>query len=414
MGESDGQPKDADWAAAITGVPADTIRALARRMAATRTMISASWSLQRADHGEQPYWAVILLAACARPDRPARRRLRFRLWLGRRHCRAAARLRAARRWRRWPTRSAARSRRRASPTACCIPASATTTTASRATYPDIRLVYWAGGNPFHHHQDTNQLRARLAAAGNHHRARAVVDRDRAPCRHRAAGDHHARAQRHRRLAPRPLRDRHAAGDRAGRRGAERLCDLQRTGAPARLRGRLYRKAATRWGGCAISTAAGATRSRTNQAAIPDFDGFWSDGYLGNPAARRRIRDVRRLPRRSREQEARHAVRPDRALFRERIAGFGYDDCPPHPTWLEPTEWLGGETAKSYPLHLISSQPRYRLHSQMDAGPVSARGKVAGREAIVDQSGRRRRRGIADGDVVRVYNEPRRLPRRRAC
>src|SRR6185369_16503732 len=27
-----------------------------------------------------------------------------------------------------------------------------------ATYPDIRLVYWAGGNPFHHHQDLNRLR----------------------------------------------------------------------------------------------------------------------------------------------------------------------------------------------------------------------------------------------------------------
>ena len=22
------------------------------------------------------------------------------------------------------------------------------------TYPDIRLIYWAGGNPFHHHQDS--------------------------------------------------------------------------------------------------------------------------------------------------------------------------------------------------------------------------------------------------------------------
>src|SRR6218665_3105869 len=25
-------------------------------------------------------------------------------------------------------------------------------------YPDTRLVYWAGGNPFHHHQDLNRLR----------------------------------------------------------------------------------------------------------------------------------------------------------------------------------------------------------------------------------------------------------------
>ena len=27
------------------------------------------------------------------------------------------------------------------------------------TYPDTRLIYWAGGNPFHHHQDLNRLRA---------------------------------------------------------------------------------------------------------------------------------------------------------------------------------------------------------------------------------------------------------------
>ncbi len=26
------------------------------------------------------------------------------------------------------------------------------------TYPDIRMVWWAGGNPFHHHQDLNRLR----------------------------------------------------------------------------------------------------------------------------------------------------------------------------------------------------------------------------------------------------------------
>jgi biotin/methionine sulfoxide reductase len=54
FGETDGQPKDVVWAAGITDIPADTIRQLARRMAAVRTMITVSWSVQRADHGEQP------------------------------------------------------------------------------------------------------------------------------------------------------------------------------------------------------------------------------------------------------------------------------------------------------------------------------------------------------------------------
>src|SRR3546814_678928 len=28
---------------------------------------------------------------------------------------------------------------------------------NRRTYPDTRLIYWSGGNPFHHHQDLNRL-----------------------------------------------------------------------------------------------------------------------------------------------------------------------------------------------------------------------------------------------------------------
>ena len=63
LGRDDGRAKDADWAAAITGLEAERIRALAREAAAGRTMLSVSWSLQRTDHGEQPYWLAIALAA---------------------------------------------------------------------------------------------------------------------------------------------------------------------------------------------------------------------------------------------------------------------------------------------------------------------------------------------------------------
>jgi len=62
-GEQDGQPKDAGWAEKITGIAADRIVALAREMAATRTMVSIGWSLQRSHHGEQPFWALVTLAA---------------------------------------------------------------------------------------------------------------------------------------------------------------------------------------------------------------------------------------------------------------------------------------------------------------------------------------------------------------
>ena len=40
---------------------------------------------------------------------------------------------------------------------------------------------------------------------------------------------------------------------------------------------------------------------------------------------------------------------------------------------------------------------------MDSGPVSARGKVDGREAVAMHPGDAGRRGIKDGDIVRVHN-----------
>ena len=62
-----------------------TIRALAREMAAKRTLITVAWALQRADHGEQPYLDGGGARRDARPDRPARRRRRLRLCRVRRH-----------------------------------------------------------------------------------------------------------------------------------------------------------------------------------------------------------------------------------------------------------------------------------------------------------------------------------------
>ena len=41
---------------------------------------------------------------------------------------------------------------------------------------------------------------------------------------------------------------------------------------------------------------------------------------------------------------------------------------------------------------------------MDAGPISARGKIGGREAVTMNPDDARRRGIKDGDVVRIHND----------
>ena len=55
------------------------------------------------------------------------------------------------------------------------------------------------------------------------------------------------------------------------------------------------------------------------------------------------------------QAASHAKRTDR-IFSERVAGFGYPDCPGHAAWNGPGEWLGS-TDDTHPLHLLGEQPK---------------------------------------------------------
>ena len=55
--------RSAAWAAPICGIDQAAIVDLARTMAERRTLISLSLSIQRGDHGEQPYWMAVALAA---------------------------------------------------------------------------------------------------------------------------------------------------------------------------------------------------------------------------------------------------------------------------------------------------------------------------------------------------------------
>ena len=59
----DGQPKDADWASTISEIPAEDIRQLALCLGRERSVLGISWSLQRQEFGEQPYWMITTLGA---------------------------------------------------------------------------------------------------------------------------------------------------------------------------------------------------------------------------------------------------------------------------------------------------------------------------------------------------------------
>lgn len=400
MGESDGQPKDADWAAPITGVSADAIRTLARRMAKTRTMVTASWSLQRAHHGEQPYWAVILLAsALGQIGLPGGG---FGFGYGSGAGIGDPPLSFA-----TPTMDGIKN-----PINVTIPAARISDcllhpgdpydfNGKRGNYPDIRLVYWAGGNPFHHHQDINKLRRAWAkpdtvvvhepwwtATARH--ADIVLPATTSLERNDIGGARRDKFIMAMGKAVEPVGE--ARNDFDIFSGLAQRLHIAETFTQGRDENAWLRHLYEQ---CRHSAGA-------NAAVLPDFDTFWQTGYLEIPAASEEyiiFGDFRSDP-------DKHKLRTPSGkieLYSEKIADFGYDDCPPHPTWIEPWEWLGGDGATIYPLHLVSSQPRDRLHSQMDCGPVSAGGKVAGREAITINPVDAKARGIRDGDVVRVHN-----------
>jgi len=134
--------------------------------------------------------------------------------------------------------------------------------------------------------------------------------------------------------------------------------------------------------------------------LPSFEAFWKEGHveLARPTEPYTMfGDFRADP----ENRPLNTPSGKIEIFSERIAGFGYEDCPGHPKWLEPVEWLGAKG--DYHLHLISNQPRTRLHGQLDNGGVSKASKIRGREPIWIHPADAEARGIKAGDIVRVFN-----------
>ena len=155
-GEPDGVEKNISWAAEIADVSAEELSALARRMSVSRTIISTSWSLTRQENGEQPFWMATTLAAMLGQLGLPGGGVAYG------YC-AANSIGNERR----PTRFASLPQL-SNPVKDFIPVARISDmllnpgqafhyNGQTLTYPDVKLVYWAGGNPFHHHQDLSRL-----------------------------------------------------------------------------------------------------------------------------------------------------------------------------------------------------------------------------------------------------------------
>lgn len=399
-GRTDGIAKTPEWAAAICNCPPERIREIAGRLAAGPSLIACAWSLQRAEFGEQSFWMAVTLAALVGQIGRPGRGLAFGLGSMNAVGRHGARLMGpALPQGNNPVKTFIPVARIAD--LLLNPGGTIDYDGQRLRFPDIRLVYWAGGNPFHHHQDLNRLRRAWT------RPETVIVNE----------THWNPIARHADIVFPVCIGLERSDVCAARRGSEIVYShqvLQPRG-EARTDHEVFRLMAARLGFEAVFTEGRSVDGwlrwiyegyAKNHPELPPFERFKELGAIDYAD---RIADPGPVV-----PLGAFVENPDAAplrtpsgrieLFSRTIASFGYADCPGHARWFEPREWLGSPLARRYPLHLLSPQPENRLHSQLDQTSVGAAGRVAGREPVLVNPKDAARRGIGDGQVVRVFND----------
>ncbi len=413
-GKTDGIPKDVEWAAKLSEIPAETITALARRMARKRTMISVSWSLTRHDHGEQPFWMAVTLAAMlGQIGKPGGG---FAFGYSAVNSVGGD----------YPLLSGGSLPQGKNNVADFIPVARIADmllnpgatfdfNGKSLTYPDIRLVWWAGGNPFHHHQDLNRLaeawqkpdtiicnewcwnplakRSDIVLPCTTHVERndvSLSQRDPYILRMEKAVD-----------APGIARDDYEIF----RSIAEHL-DIEEKFTEGRSADEwvrwIYQQTTVSDGkvGDLASTQIadpGATRQKLD---LPDWDEFCEKRWHKldvSPEPRIMLKSFIDCP----DENPLDTPSGKIEIFSQSVASFNYEDCRGHPSWFEPYEWIG--SAGEDELHLISNQPGTKLHSHLDQGSVSRAGKIDGREPVLINPQDALVRNISNGDIIRLHN-----------
>jgi biotin/methionine sulfoxide reductase len=359
-----------------------------------------SWSLQRAHHGEQPYWAAVALAAISGQIGLPGGGVGFGyaslggiggpLGIGKNPAISAG-------------RQAIDSYIPVARIADMLLSPGATYTYSGQTrrYPDARLVYWAGGNPYHHHQDLNRLQEAWS------RPETII-----------VQDPYFTATARRADIVLPATTSIERNDIGANSRSDLMIAMQQAIRPlgqSRSDYDIFSELASRldvgdlfsegrsemdWLRHLYEDARAANAIRHN-FEMPDFDTFWNQGWALSPTQSNYtyLAEFRADP---------HAHGLDTesgriVLGSETLSRLAYDDCKSHPAWLEPAEWLGSASAAGR-FHLISNQPEGRLHSQIETGEASLGQKRNGREQLSMNPADAKRLMIEDGETVRLWNE----------
>jgi biotin/methionine sulfoxide reductase len=400
LGLDDGVVKSARWASRITGLKESNIVSLAKEMAKNRTMISLSWSLTRQKHGEQPMWAGIMLASMlgqiGLPGGGFGFGYSATNYIGGNFTVI-------------PCKSLPQGKNKVG---AFIPVARITDmllhpgekfkfNGGDYHYPDIKLMYWAGGNPFHHHQDINRL---LQGWKNLDtiitnewcwNALAKYSDIVLPCTIPLERED---------IAMTPRDPFLISMDKVLTPYKDSLDDYEIFSRVAEKMGIKSEftdnKSSNEWQKWLYDE----TRKAASSSGIemPSYEVFKSKGWFKVKPPSKPVIMMEKF-RNDPENYPLKTPSGKIEIFSKTIAEFKYDDCPGHPIWLEPQEWLGSKN-RQFPIHLISNQPKTKLHSQLDHGSHSRLYKIKGREPVRINPIDAKKRGIQNGEIVRLFNK----------
>lgn len=416
LGKQDGQAKDAQWASKISGVPVNVIEALANDFATKRTMLMGGWGIQRQRHGEQAHWMLVTLAAMLGQIGLPGGGFGFSYHyanggaptttggiLGSISASTSADV-GEKTWLDDTSKFSFPLARISD--ALLNPGKTIQYNGTEITYPEIKLIYWAGGNPFTHHQDTNTLvkawqkpdtvivnevnwtpTARMAdivlpATTSYERNDLTMSGDYSmmnifPMKKVVEPQFEAKS------------DYDIFAELAKRAGVEQQFTEG--------------KSEMDWLKGFYDTAFEAARK--NRVIMPKFEKFWEENkpitFKASEKAKKWVRyeEFRTDPLLNPLGTPSGKIE----IFSDVIAKMNYDDCQGHPMWFEPEEFAGKTTPEA-PLALVTPHPYYRLHSQLAHTSLRQKYAVNDREPALIHTEDAAARGIASGDIVRIFNQ----------
>ncbi len=406
LGESDNAPKTLEWASQITGVNAEKIKELADLFVSKRTFLAGNWAMQRAQYGEQPDWALIVLSSMIGQVDLSGGGFGFSMHYGG-NAQASSGARIV------PMISQGHNSVKS-----VIPASRVSEAilnpdkeidfmGKKLKLPKIKMIYNCGADLLGHEADTNELIHALRTldcvivhepwwtptakfADIVFASTSTMERDDITF----GGSYSKNVVYAMRKVVEPV--------------YESKDDYE-----------IFRQLALRIGGNETEQKFTESKSymewikslyeKSDGPTLKSFDQFWRDGFVEFEIPENARKFVRHA--KFRQDPINNKLDTESGkiqIFSQKCVDFKLADFKGHPTWFEPAEWLGSKMAEIYPFHLISPHPKYRVNSQLDNTWVRNVYKIQGREPVMINELDANKLGIRHGEIVEVFNARGRL------